>query len=219
MEYISYFFYLAWNWNLRLACFVVYHELKGEKKYLQHTIGINNLKTEVTEEQRAHASIYQPINYYTAERLFDQTYLEDLEGSLLDMGCGKGRIFGIGAMYGFRHIIGVDFSPTLCSAARTNAKKLMAVNDNIIIEVICADAVSYMIPDSVTTIFLFNPFDHSVMRKMLGQLNESLKRKARPIKVLYANPVCKNLFTEAGFSETFYFKKFIYLEGSVLENG
>jgi len=208
---------MAWNWNLRLACFVLYHEIRGEKKYQQNTVGIDDLKKEKTEDDRLHASIYQPINYYTAEKLFDHIFFEDIQGSLLDMGCGKGRLFSVGAAYGFKHIIGVDFSAKLCECALANARILMghtAVN----VEVICADATTFIIPTTVNTIFLFNPFDSMIMRKMLRNLNESIIQKPRPIKVLYANPVCKNLFIEAGFIETFYFKKLAYLEGAVLES-
>ena len=218
MEYFKYFFYLAWNWNLRLACFVLYHELRGEKKYQQKTIGLNDLKKEISPEARLHASVYQPINYYTAEKLFNQTYLEDTEGTLLDMGCGKGRIFGIGAAYKFSRIIGVDFSHVLCADARTNSESLMAKYEALLIETICADAAEYTIPTTVTTIFLFNPFDNLIMQKMLQRLKESIAEKPRPVKILYANPVCKNLFLKAGFIETFYFKKMTFLEGSVLES-
>lgn len=218
MGYLKYFFYLAWNWNLRLACFVTYREIRGEKKYGQNTVGTDDLKKDINKDELLHASMYQPINYYTAEQLFDQTYLEDTQGSLLDMGCGKGRIFGVGAAYHFKHIIGIDFSKKLCGDAGINAGAIMSKYKDLTIEVVCANAAEYLIPPTVTTIFLFNPFDHTVMRKMLDRLKESLAEKPRPIKILYANPVCKSLFTEAGFVETLYFKKLTYLEGSVLES-
>lgn len=217
MQFFKYFIYIAWNWNLRLACFVIYHEILGEKKYQHKTTGIDDLKKEMAAEILEHASVYQPINYYTAEKLFEQTYLEDIQGSLLDMGCGKGRVFGIGAAYGFKHIIGVDFSQNLCDDACTNAKIIMAANPSVSIEVCFANAGDYTIPVTVSTLFLFNPFDNFVMRKMLQRLKESVLKKPRPIKILYANPVCKNLFIQAGFIETFYFKKLNYLEGCVLE--
>jgi len=216
MQYLRYFIYLAWNWDLKLAFFVLRHEIRGEKKYGQHTIGIDFLKN-LNKAETLHASVSQPINYYTAELLFAQTYLEDVAGTILDMGCGKGRVFGIAAHYGFKHIIGIDFSQTLCATAAKNAANLMEKFNDVNIEVVCADAALYEIPPAVTTIFLFNPFDDFIMRKMLNRLQESIRRYPRNIKILYANPVCKKLFTDAGFTETYYFKKMNYLEGSVLE--
>jgi len=218
MQFLKYFIYLAWNWNLPLAWFMIRHEMKGEKKYGLKTVGINNLKSEIPSDKLLHASVYQPINYYSAEQLFEQTYLEDIEGVLLDMGCGKGRIFGVAAAYGFTRMIGVDFSAQLCKEALETASEVKSqYEEEIDIQVVYESAADYAIPTTVNTIFLFNPFDEFVMRSMLLRLTESLAIKHRPIKILYANPVCKNLFLEAGYVETFYFKKMTYLEGSVLE--
>jgi SAM-dependent methyltransferase len=63
---------------------------------------------------REHASIYQPVNFYTAETLFESIDKEDTIGTFLDMGCGKGRVLAMAAAYGFKEIIGVDLSPQLC---------------------------------------------------------------------------------------------------------
>jgi SAM-dependent methyltransferase len=217
MRYLNYFRYLAYNWNIQLALFIIRYEIKGEKKYQQNTIGINNLKQEIPNAQLVHASIYQPINYYSAELLFDQTYLEDTEGALLDLGCGMGRVFSIAAAYNFKHIIGVDFSQNLCNAATSNALNTQANYPHTKVEVICQDAGSYSIPANVTTIFLFNPFDDFVMKKVINNIEESIKINQRSIKILYANPLYKKLFLDAGYIETYYFKKLTYLEGSVLE--
>lgn len=217
MKYLNYFLYLAWNWNPRLAFFVLKHEVRGERKYRQKTIGVNDLKKEIPGETLKHASVYQPVNYYTAEKLFEQTFLEDVSGTLLDLGCGKGRVFGVAAHYGYHHIIGVDISAALCSDAELTADSNRELYPETHFEVINADASVYTIPNSVSTIFLFNPFDATVMRKVLKNLQISLQEMPRSIKILYANPVYKRLFTEAGFVETFHIRKMTYLEGSVLE--
>lgn len=214
---LRYFFYLAWNWDIRLALFIIRHEWKGEKKYGIHTTGIDDLTHTLSPEKRLHASIYQPINYYTAEQLFKQVFPKDVRGTLIDIGCGKGRIFGVGAAYHFKKIIGVDFSEKLCKDALLTAKKIVDKNNTVSIKVVYQDAATYEIPVDVTTIFLFNPFDTKVMREVVKHINESQRLHPRPIKILYANPVCKQLFLNEGFVETFYFKKMTYLEGSVLE--
>src|ERR1700710_2266387 len=125
MRYIKYFLYLAWHWNLRLAIFIIRHEIKGEKKYGISTIGIDDLRKTIPDHVLIHASVYQPINYYIAEELFDQLVLEDIQGALLDLGCGKGRVLAIAAAYGFKEIIGVDFSPALCEDAEAIAIMVM----------------------------------------------------------------------------------------------
>ncbi len=214
---LRYFFYLAWHWDMQLALFIIKHEWRGEKKYGIQTSGIDDLKSSLPPEKRIHASIYQPINYYVAEQLFEQIDIEDVEGTLVDLGCGKGRIFAVGAARGFKKITGVEFSEKLCIDALATAQKTAQQFPDVSIEVICRNAATYTIPCDVTTIFLFNPFDATVMLEVIKQINESQRLHPRPVKILYANPVCKQLFLDAGFRETFHFKKLIYLEGSVLE--
>ncbi len=53
--------------------------------------------------------------------------------------------------------------------------------------------------------------------RFIQKVSESLYRKYRPLKVLYANPQCKQQWLEAGFTETASFVKLKYLQGSVLE--
>lgn len=211
-----YFFYLAWNWSFSLAYFIIRHEIKGEKKYGVNTIGVDEL-TDLPEDKRKHASVYQPINYYTAETLFNELSYDDVQGALLDLGCGKGRIFGIGAAYGFKEIIGVDFSDTLCKNAVHTAQHLSGQYSDVKMKVVCQDAGAFSIPEAVSTIFMFNPFDAVILEKVLEQINKSQLAFPRPIKILYANPVWKKVLENAGFVETFYFQKMTYLEGSILE--
>ncbi|HXB29285.1 MAG TPA: hypothetical protein VNW49_05670, partial [Puia sp.] len=66
-------------------------------------------------------------------------------------------------------------------------------------------------------LFLFNPFDEVVMHEFIKKVSESLDRKNRPLKILYANPQCKQQWLDAGFKETASFVKMRYLQGSVLE--
>ena len=75
----------------------------------------------------------------------------------------------------------------------------------------------YYIPETVGVIFLFNPFDAVIMDVFIRKVSESLQRKNRPMKILYANPQCKQQWLDAGFKETASFVKLRYLQGSVLE--
>jgi 2-polyprenyl-3-methyl-5-hydroxy-6-metoxy-1,4-benzoquinol methylase len=213
---LRYFFYLAWNWSFQLAVFIIRHEIRGEKKYGINTIGVDELN-DLPKEKKAHASVYQPINYYTAETLFNELVLEDLQGALLDLGCGKGRIFGIGAAYGFKEIVGVDFLESLCTDAIQTAQKVATKYSDVKMKVVCQDASNYIIPDNTSTIFLFNPFDAVILEEVIKHINKSQQQNPRPIKILYANPVWKKVLEKEGFIETFYFQKMTYLEGSILE--
>ncbi len=217
LHYLRYFLFLAWNWNLRLALFITRHEITGEKKYGIRTTGVDYLPSHLSEDELEHVSIYQPVNFYTAENLFGQLTFSDKQLGLLDVGCGKGRVLAMAAAQGFRHIYGFDFSPDLCADAALLSSQLQTKHTDLVIDLECAHAENYFVPDDTGVIFLFNPFDHVIMKHFVHHVMESLTRNPRVMKVLYANPVCKELWLDAGFKEVFHFKKLKYLEGSIFE--
>lgn len=218
MRYLLYFIYLGWHWGLNLAFFIIRHEIRGERKYGIRTIGTDNLAREVSEEDREHVAMYEPVNYYTATWLFDHLQSTDLHTTLLDVGCGKGRVLAMGAAYGFRTLAGIDLSPRLCASATEMQQLLYNRYQHIRITICCEDARQYTVPESVGVIFLFNPFDDVIMEGFIHRVKESLRRKHRPLKVLYANPQCKQLWLDAGFRETASFVKMDILKGSILVN-
>ncbi|HEX3081229.1 MAG TPA: hypothetical protein VHQ04_12225, partial [Puia sp.] len=71
MRYLMYFFYLEWYWGVRVALFIIRHEIRGEKKYGIRTIGVDHLEGALSLEDRKHVSTYEPVNYYTSSRLLD----------------------------------------------------------------------------------------------------------------------------------------------------
>ncbi|HXB28338.1 MAG TPA: class I SAM-dependent methyltransferase [Puia sp.] len=217
MRYLLYFLYLEWNWGFRLANFIIRQEISGEKKYGIHTIGIDNLPGAVSVEDRKHFSMYEPLNYYTSSRLFNYLQPADFTTTFLDVGCGKGRLLAMGAAYGFSDIIGIDFSKKLCDDAANVCNGIKTKYPDVSITIECADARHYRIPETVGVLFLFNPFDEVVMHEFIKKVSESLDRKNRPLKILYANPQCKQQWLDAGFKETASFVKMRYLQGSVLE--
>jgi cyclopropane fatty-acyl-phospholipid synthase-like methyltransferase len=149
--------------------------------------------------------------------LFNYLQPADFTSTLLDVGCGKGRLLAMGAAYGFSDIIGIDISKKLCDIANHVCIDIKTRYPDISITIKYSDARRYRIPETVGVIFLFNPFDYVVMDEFIQKVFESLERKNRPLKILYANPQCKQQWLDAGFKEIASFVKLRYLQGSVLE--
>ncbi|MEP7229092.1 MAG: class I SAM-dependent methyltransferase [Ginsengibacter sp.] len=217
--YLKYFYFVGSNWNYRLAFFTLLQEIKGEKKYGINTIELNRLNNlSVYGNNLIHASIYQGANYFLLEKAFD--YLKNLKAnkSIVDFGCGKGRVLVVSAHFGFNKITGIDFAKALCISAKNNIAKVSANYPSTEFNVICDDAVNYKLKDDENVFFFFNPFDEIVMLEVVKNIRFSLKENPRHIHIVYVNPVHKEIFLSAGFEEEYYVKKLEYLELSILSN-
>lgn len=223
LYYLRLFFFIAFNWNIRLAWFTVYHEIRGEKKYNLATSKIEDArKLTIKGENAGHAELYQGANYYLLEKVFD--HLHNIEGkqptgqavlNLLDFGCGKGRAMAVAAYYGYRKITGVEFAKELCEAARNNIIPVQQQFPDKIFNVIHADAVDYKIEDDTNVFFFFNPFDEVVMLSVVKNILASIQQVPREAFVVYINPVHKEIFMSAGFEQVFYYEKLKYIQASI----
>lgn len=217
-SYIRYFLYLSWYWNPLLAGFIIYYEIKGERKYKLHTTGydeLNELKKQGIDI--THASMYMPANYYMLEKLLQELRSKPNNDCLLDIGCGKGRVLIIAAHWGFSKLYGVELSPSFCEVTKANIAVQQKSLPEVAFRIIQQNASNFIIPDEVSTIFLYNPFDAVIMKHVVEHITDSLQRKPRTLYIAYMNPLEKNLFLAAGFKEIFHHKKLNLLEGDILE--
>jgi SAM-dependent methyltransferase len=218
LSYIRYFFFIAFNWNIRLAWFTISNEIRGERKYHLDTSGIIELEhLSINSRLVEFAQPYQGANYYLLEKVFEYLRQQKANKRIVDYGSGKGRIMVVAAHYGFTDITGIDFSSQLCEEARKNTQALAQFPD-VKFTVIHAEATTYPIKKEDNVLFFFNPFDEVVMEQVLINIRQSLRQYPRKMYIAYINPVHKDVFEEADFEEVFYLKKMEYVEACVLTN-
>lgn len=216
-SYIKYFFYLAYNWNIRIAWYIIMQEIKGEKKYGINTTGADELKKmERKGIDITHATIYMPVSYIFLEEIFQQLPVS-VKDHFLDIGSGKGRAMCMAAHYGFKKVTGIDFSKELCDAAKDNLAITQQRIPALSYEISNNDAFYFKIPADVDCIFFFNPFDEIIMSGVADNILNSLQHHPRKVYIIYVNPLHKELFTNLGFKETWHSKKMKYLEAVILE--
>ena len=216
LQYLPYFFYIGVNWNWRIAFTLIGHEIKGEKKYGISTTGADELKKLRTQGiDTSHSTMYMPVSYELIEEALKEIPAKNKQ-HFFDIGCGKGRAMCVAAHYGFTKVSGIDFSKSFCEAAEANLLRIKEKVPGIRFSVVTADAAFTEIPADADCIFLFNPFDDTIMKKAVQHIMQSLQKNPRTLHVIYANPLYKNLFTSNGFSETFHIKKLTYFEISIL---
>lgn len=216
-KFIRYFFYLAVNWNIRIAWHIIKQESSGEKKYGIDTTGADELRSlEDKGIDISHATIYMPASYDLLENFFSRINLKEYH-HFVDIGCGKGRAICVAASFGAKKITGVELSKDLCVSAKENLQETKEKYPDFIYDVYNNDAFYFHIEKDVDCIFMFNPFDETIMSGVLENIEASLQKNPRKITVIYINPLQKHLFLESGFKEKYHYQKLHYLEGSILE--
>ena len=120
----------------------------------------------------------------------------------VDLGSGKGRTLLMAADYPFRRIVGVELLPVLNRAALENLSKYRNDSQKCFdIESICADATEFEFPDEATVLFLFNPFPEAGLRRVVANLERSLREHPRRAYVLYHNPQLEYVVGESAALE------------------
>lgn len=215
-RYIKYFYFLFINWDARIAWYMIKQEIKGEKKYGINTTGADELhKLEKQGIDISHATIYMPVSYTLLEEIFGQLQTTT-RNHFLDMGSGKGRALCVAAHNGFKQVTGLDFSKALCNAATENLVKTKEQVSAFNFKIINNDAFYFEIPGDTDCIFFFNPFDEIIMSAVVNNICTSLQNNPRNISIIYVNPLHKELFLKAGFTETWHSKKMKYIEAVIL---
>lgn len=153
---------------------------------------------DVVGANKSHGVFYQPTRARALWKVLRDSGLT-AEGTFLDIGCGKGRTLILAAEYGFKRVVGVEFSALLCGIAESNlARYLRHSSRGTAFQVINADAAEYPIPDDVSVIFMFNPFDAVVMARVMRSLAASLQRRPRDLHVIYSHPLHQAVLDGSG---------------------
>lgn len=214
--YIKYFFYIAFNWNWRIAAVTISEEIKGEKKYGINTTGSDELKKlKKPGENFEHATIYMPVSYHIIEKALEKIPSLNKQ-HFLDIGCGKGRAMCVAANYGFKKVSGIEWAEKLSGKTKQNLELIKSKFTKLESSVITGDAALFDIPNDTDCIFLFNPFDEYIMEKVVTNIFKSIVKHPRTLHVIYANPLYKRLLLEGEFYETFHYQRYHYFEVSIL---
>jgi SAM-dependent methyltransferase len=147
-------------------------------------------------------SPYQPTEsdlfYEMMEALSRQSDSDFHDFVFIDLGSGKGRTLLMASRYSFRRIVGVELLPALHSAAQDNLGKYRNESQKCFaLESICGDATEFHFPAEPTVLYLFNPFPESGLRRMMANLEQSLRAHPRAVYVLYHNPLLEHVLSES----------------------
>jgi SAM-dependent methyltransferase len=172
--------------------------------YGTDTIEIIELdKLDITSENKRFGMRYEVTRARPLRKLLRVLDLPK-SGVLVDFGSGKGRVLMIAAEYGFRKVVGVEFSRQLCDTARKNLVKFQnkLVRD-LPVEILEMDVVDYEVRPDENIFFLFNPFDVGIVDTVVGNIAKSLEQDPRRAWLIYQYPEFRSAVDANGsFVET-----------------
>jgi SAM-dependent methyltransferase len=145
-------------------------------------------------------SPYQPTEPDLFREMLDalkqQSHSDLRDFVFVDLGSGKGRTLLMASDYPFRRIVGVELLPALHQAAQENLSRYRSESQKCFaLESICADATEFPFPAEPMVLYLFNPFPESGLRRMMANLERSLREDPRALYVLYHNPLLEHVLS------------------------
>ena len=121
------------------------------------------------------------------------------DATFVDLGSGKGRALMLASKYGFRRVVGIEFSGDLCSKAKANLKNFLAKCPSpSVVEVIESDVAKYIFQDDETVFFMLDPFDAPVLTQVLRNIRASVERRPRTIWLIYSVPRERHIIEQSG---------------------
>jgi len=97
----------------------------------------------------------------------------------VDVGCGKGRILNYWLHSGLKNkLYGLELDPEF--AGRT-ARRLVKFRN---VTILTGNALETL-PDDVTLLFLYNPFERDVLERLMAQIREKYAHRLHTIRIVY----------------------------------
>ena len=114
--------------------------------------------------------------------------------TFIDIGSGKGRALLLAAEFPFRRVIGIELLAELNAVAEENIRKFSGEKRACgEMQAVCGDAPEFIFPTEPLVIFLFNPLPEAGLKKVVENLEASLRENPRPVYVIYASPVFERI--------------------------
>ena len=127
---------------------------------------------------------YEPTPYSVLERLAGAGYIRK-GNTLLDYGCGKGRVDFFLAGQTRCRAIGVEYDARIYEKASENQKTAVSAGRTVFMRMA---AEGYPVPGEVDRIYFFNPFSLEILRKVMGRILESYYETQREILLFFYYP-------------------------------
>lgn len=127
---------------------------------------------------------YEPTPYPVLERLANSGYIRK-GNTLLDYGCGKGRVDFFLSWQTRSRSIGIEYDERIYEKAVEN-QNMSSVSGRVTFQAV--DAGEFPVPESVDRIYFFNPFSLEILQKVISRIRDSYYEAPREILLFFYYP-------------------------------
>lgn len=154
------------------------HEHTWDRLLQIQTIG----RDDTNADQYHHP--YEPTPYTVLERLADSGFFSR-DDTVLDYGCGKGRV---GFFLSYRtkaHSIGIEYDEHIYKSALKNRETTISREKP---DFALTKAEEYTVPPEIDRCYFFNPFSVEILHKVMARIIESYYENPRDIFLFFYYP-------------------------------
>ena len=127
---------------------------------------------------------YEPTPYPVLERLANGGYIRK-GNTLLDYGCGKGRVDFFLSWQTRCRSIGIEYDERIYEKAVEN-QNMSSVSGRVTFQAV--DAGEFPVPESEDRIYFFNPFSLEILQKVISRIRDSYYEAPREILLFFYYP-------------------------------
>jgi SAM-dependent methyltransferase len=106
----------------------------------------------------------------------------------VDLGSGKGQALLVAAGFDYDRVLGIEMMPELVDLANDNLLRAASKLRCRDVRSERGDVLDWQMPDDVTTVFLYCPFNGEIFHQALGEVFASYDRKPRQLRIVYGYP-------------------------------
>jgi SAM-dependent methyltransferase len=127
---------------------------------------------------------YEPTPYAVLQRLAESELI--LKGdTVLDYGCGKGRVGFYLSHTTKANCIGIEYDERIYRSAIENQKTALSKNR---VSFVLTSAEEYEVPPEVNRCYFFNPFSVEILRRVMAKIEKSYYANPREILLFFYYP-------------------------------
>ena len=127
---------------------------------------------------------YEPTPYCVLERLVEYGLIREAD-TVLDYGCGKGRVDFFLSYRTKAQTIGIEYDDRIYQTAMENRRSTIS---RVKPEFLPVNAETYRVPPQVNRCYFFNPFSVEIFHKVMARILESYYADPREMFLFFYYP-------------------------------